>query len=463
MRNLKHLFVASVLSVCALLTAQEATAQNFPLQLARPYPYAPLGFSPIEAVPLRPIRLTFDTNIPPLGSAIINPLNQLRPVFGIVGDEARQVEAAFNMARQQTVLCLQYLSANRSNILAGRDPIYNSIFGDFYDPASQATFRHIVNLTHYNRVLHTFSTMNDIMNRPTTFNSGLFHSSPELFGTIFGYDHGQRHWGNSNSDSADMLAASEILNPGTFETPLRWDEDNAAQNLASTATTPLAAYADFTDHAFFVQRMDVLMRPSAPNTIFLGAVFFGQFERANTSPPGSTPGTSGFLRSDLLNPTFYSNNSATNPNIPDHARNGDLSLHVTADGSAIVYAPGAFNSGELPSGGITGVNTDAFQPSRMRQDQLLMAAFSEFTTNLNDPRGGAFWGLYDLVHNLLDPSADMFIKALDAESFGKFAEALNNIGITDPRQFPPRGKNGRSGPVTQSSTVDPFLPIIPSS
>lgn len=444
------------------------------------FPYNPPP-TPQVAFPLTQANLSFDN--------VLNPQNSFGAIFPgstVLSPLAQQFSAAFDQARQETALCIQYLVVNRDNILHGRDATYNSIFGNFYDPASESTFLHTINLSHYDRVLSTLQTMQNLMTHPTQVNVGLpfqqtmtsisgtnnttvmvppntlqprsqllpgvpqlpgaagaatantkRSNNPATWGTIFGLDYGLRHWGYSNSDSIanfDQAVPGGVLvnvggNIATQPPPgpsLRWDADTTPYTSPSIDPTllnrlvgtplPYSYHPNGDFSAFFNEKLDIAMRPDIPgapqqttNTLWLGAVFFGQEERTS-APPSQT--------------------STTPP-------------------TAI------FNSGS----GNTGLNAADFKPASMQQYQMIMAAFSEFTASLNDPRGGAYAGVFDIVHSQ-DPNEDMFVKAIDSSSFAKFADALNKEGLKDLRDFPPVGKQGHAGFVSDAD-LDPFTPIVP--
>src|SRR5262249_25144438 len=125
-----------------------------------PFPFQQPAASDIPAA-LTQSNLTFDD--------VLNPQNTFNTIFPgttVLSPLSLEFSQAFDKAREETALCIQYLTINRDNILHGRDPLYNSIFGNFYDPASEGTYLHTINLSHYDRVLSTFQTMQNLMTHP---------------------------------------------------------------------------------------------------------------------------------------------------------------------------------------------------------------------------------------------------------------------------------------------------------
>ncbi len=405
-------------------------------------------------------NLSFSTGIGGL-----NPVGN--PVFpDLISGDALEVVDAHNWARQQTLLCLMYLRANKEAILAGTDPLYNSVFGGYYDRSNPFANTYTIDESHYNQVVSTFSTMRFLMEQPTQYNYGT--AGATNYGTVFGYDRGLRQWGYSTSASRDHY--DDIFranNAAPAFPPRRWDADNAPFRGSGANDTLAQRIANGVDRPFFFEKLDIYGNADDANTQNLGNIFF------------YNPNSSDFFRTigerKTLDPT-------TGMLLANPYANGDLEFNVDRFGRIQVDFNVAtigltdfnhFNSGEgfigldLDGDGFADLDANgnplfvafdsrpanAFNEPSFRQFQMIMMSFSEFTTTLGDPRGGAFVGISGIL-NVLDPTgkASLFGNSLEAKNFALFSEILNAAGIVDPRVFPPAGKNGKS-----------FNPAIPSS
>lgn len=399
-----------------------------------------------------------------IGSGGINPIGN--PVFpGMVSSDALEVIDAHNWARQQTLLCLMYLRANKEAIMAGNDPLYNSVFGSYYDRNNPFASTYTIDESHYNQVVSTFSTMRFLMEQPTNYNYGT--SGATTYGSVFGYDRGLRQWGYSTSASRDHY--DDIFranNAAPAFPPRRWDNDNAPFRGNGANDTLPQRFANRVDRPFFFEKLDIYGNEDDANTQNLGNIFF------------YNPSSTDFFRTigerKTIDPT-------TGQLVADEYQNGDVEFsidrfgRITVDFNFVgIDGPGfnrynsnvGFNSFDFDGDGIPDTDANgnpilftdtrpasAFSEPSFRQFQMIMMSFSEFTTTLGDPRGGAFVGVSGLLR-VLDPTgrASIFGESLEARNFAIFADVLNSRGIIDPRVFPPAGKNGQS-----------FNPAIPSS
>lgn len=422
--------------------------------------------------------LTFSTGIGGL-SPITNP------VFpDLLSEDALEVLDAHNWARQQTLLCLMYLRARKAEILAGRDEFYNQAFGRYYDRNNQFYGSYTVDETHFNQVLNTFSTMRSLLEGNCFYSYGA--GGQTGYGSIFGYDRGLRQWGYSTSSSRDHLddiirvyAANGNTTAPVFP-PRRWDADDSLERVDAATDTFAQRNANRVDRAFFNEKLDIYGSANIADAQALGnsaSQFLGNlfFYNPGSSDPDRVRGERTTLDAfgNLVNDPF---------------QNGELEFSFTQTGrlyqdynlgslgSALLFdgTAGRFNSNEpfdmfdidgdgvldldgtsnLPLLDFTRYPAGAFNAPRFRQFQMIMMSFAEFTTVLGDRRGGAFVGASGALR-LLDPSGralTVFGGSLEARSYAMFTEMLNGFGVTDPRRFPPAGKNVRA-----------FNPAIPSS
>jgi hypothetical protein len=420
------------------------------------------GPNPAFGVPsagLSAAQLTFST-----GAGGLNPIGN--PVFpDLISGDSLEIVDAHNWARQQTLLCLMYLRANREAILAGTDPLYNSTFGAYYDRTNQFVGTYTIDESHYNQVVSTFSTMRFLLEQPTFYDYGT--SNATGFGTVFGYDRGLRQWGYSTSASRDHYDDIFLTNnQAPAFPPRRWDNDDAPFRFNGQNDTLPQRIANSVDRPFFFEKLDIYGNADDPNTQNLGGIFFYN--------PNSTDRQRTLGERQTIDPT-------TGQLLDSPYANGDLEFNVDRFGR--IFADfnfvgidgetfSRYNSGEaflvsdldgdgfpdLDANGnpILVFNTEpasSFAPPSLRQFQMIMMSFSEFTTVLGDSRGGAFVGLSGVLR-VLDPTgrASLFGEALESRNFAAFSDLLNARGIVDPRVFPPAGKNGQS-----------FNPAIPSS
>jgi hypothetical protein len=422
--------------------------------------------------------LTFSTGIGGL-SPITNP------VFpDLLSEDALEVLDAHNWARQQTLLCLMYLRARKTEILAGQDAFYNQAFGRFYDRSNPFAGSYTVDESHFNQVLNTFSTMRNLLEGPCFYSYGA--AGQTGYGSIFGYDRGLRQWGYSTSSSRDHLddiirayAANGNTTAPVFP-PRRWDADDALERVDAPTDSFAQSIANRVDRAFFNEKLDIYGAANIADTQALGnsaSQFLGNlfFYNPNSSDPDRVRGERVTLdaQGNVVGDPFQNGDiefsfTQTGRLYQDYNL-GSLGTALGFDGSA-----GRFNSNQpftmadidgdgvldiegttnLPLLSFTRYPSSAFNAPRMRQFQMIMMSFAEFTTVLGDRRGGAFAGASGALR-LLDPSGralSVFGGSLDARSYALFTEMINGFGVTDPRRFPPAGKNVRA-----------FNPAIPSS
>src|SRR5262249_25707127 len=78
---------------------------------------------------------TLNLNLP---DSSLNPLNSfvVPPTASV---QTQNILNAVQLAQQQVQAALLYLADHQSQILAGRDKFYNSVFGDFYVPNNRFT------------------------------------------------------------------------------------------------------------------------------------------------------------------------------------------------------------------------------------------------------------------------------------------------------------------------------------
>lgn len=367
----------------------------------------------VPRLTLRKSVLTFDQNIQP----IFFPNSVIAP-----SAQALQITADHTLARQQTILAMEYITMNRNRIQAGQDPFYNQVFGGFYDRSNPFFGTYNVDSSHLTQVAQTYRTALGFMELPTSYNIGggatlaaIDNSNP-----IFFFDFGLRHWGFSNSDSRAMMNANS---PGAFGAgfgvggSLRWDADNG-QPVGGAAANALIAFANSIDGAFQRERLDIYGVSNNPNIQFVGDVFLNGIARYG-----------GDLKDVLVSIDF-------DPN-------GTGAFRFT-------ISPPPWNSGS----NVPFQDPNDFSPARLQRWQYIVSSFTEFTTNQSDPRGGAFWGVRDII-NILDPSgrSQLFTNSMDAENFSRFIELLNANGFTDPRALPPLGKNGGFSPLVPTTNT----------
>lgn len=368
----------------------------------------------VPRLTLRNSVLTFDQTIQP----IFFPNSTIAP-----SATALMIKSEHNLARQQTILAISYITMNRNRIQAGQDPFYNQIFGGFYDRSNPHFGTYNVDASHLNQVAQTYRTALGFMELPTFYGIGggatlaqIDNSSP-----IFFFDFGQRHWGFSNSDSRAMMNANS---PGAFGAGfnqglnLRWDADNGQPTTVGSGINALVAFANSIDGAFQRERLDIYGVSNNPNIQFIGDVFLNGIARYG-----------GDLKDVLVSFNFDPNGT------------GQFQFTIN---------PPKWNSGS----NVPFQDPNDFSPARLQRWQYIVSSFTEFTTNQFDPRGGAFWGVKDIV-NFLDPSgrSQLFTNSMDAENFSRFIELLNANGFTDPRVLPPIGKNGGFSPLVPTNTT----------
>lgn len=439
------------------------------------------GPNPLYNVPqlsLSRPRLTFSTGIGGL-SPITNPVYP-----DLLSEDALEVLDAHNWARQQTLLCLMYLKARKAAILAGQDEFYNQAFGRFYDRSNPFANSYTIDEAHYNQVMNTFSTMQRLLEGDCFYSYG--SGGQTGYGSIFGYDRGLRQWGYSTSSSRDHM--DDIIQaynaqgnaPAPVFPPRRWDADDSLERVDVAADTFAQRIANRVDRAFFNEKMDIYGSANIADSQALGnsaSQFLGNlfFYNPDSSDPDRVRGERKTL-------------DAFGNLVGDPFQNGDIEFSFTQTGriyqdynlgslaSALLFdgTAGRFNSNQpfqmfdLDGDGVLDLDgsstrplldfvrypAGAFNSPRFRQFQMIMMSFAEFTTVLGDRRGGAFVGASGALR-LLDPSGRammVFGGSLEARSYALFTEFLNGFGVTDPRRFPPAGKNVRA-----------FNPAIPSS
>ena len=445
--------------------------------------------------PLPAGTLLFDSTIQPLGQ------------FNIPSTQSLQITQDHNLARQQVALALAYLSVNRQTILAGNDQVYNTIFGGFYD-RSNPNYQngYVADDSNYQHVIRTFGQIRLQLEQQTTYNSGLTNPATTdgniaaMDATAFQFqnlDRGMRQWGMSNSDSLAVYDAffpqqignirnlpapvdpnlafptGPVGNVGVGQQPLvAWDRDTVGasnisaqtlysitpptvndfiqpslpasfqikftQSVTTSASTPPVTtftasplsvlehsnrvYASSVDNAFFHQKLDIFANPDTPNDITLGDVFFKNTK--SVTNPGDPIERAGNIADGLLinNPQSQQTagwNSTKDPKqVPGYTDPGAP--------QADFNVPGAFKVPDL------------------QRYQMIISSMSEFSTSPLDIRGGAFFGISELVRALDGGNSvsSMIAGAYDAGNFAKFVEALSPGGSLDPRNFPPVGKNG---------------------
>jgi hypothetical protein len=326
------------------------------------------------------------------------PLNfdlTINPTAGVMSSQATSVSAAYQRARESTLLGLYYLRSSQSNIVAGRDTIYNDVFGAYYDK-NNVHFKqgvYLIDNTHYLQVHNTFATIRTLLDSPATFGLGAQFNPASLTTVdgattaVFGATRGWRQWGFSNTGNSGTSAAG--VSPGTT-TQLRWIDDNDPSF----------------GRAFFNEKLDAYRLPvgAAVSTnnqqVFLGNVFFSELERPSDHYGRDTPPPPGTLRKTELS-----------------------------------------------------------------RDQMLIAAFSEFSTTFTNPnipigppviitRGGAFFGLRELERFSQPDGSPNFYDAYDARNFGRFVKRLAEIGLDDVRKLPPLNKNAQFRPI---------IPVAPAA
>ena len=477
-RLLRH-FVLSLTGLALLAMPSRADAQ---------YAYAGPKNASVPQIKLKPI--TFTLNLNPLAN----------PVYpDMITQDGFWTQTAHNWARQETLLALAYLRANKEQIMAGNDPIYNAVFGAYYDKTNPFYSTYTADKSHFNQVLSTYSTMHNFLEQPTTYSNGA--PANTSFGTAFGYDHGLRHWGYSTSTSRQNFdtiygtANSQwglTGNPAiTFYDPnrpitvaglLRWDQDNNIQTSDATSDTTAMRFANRTFLPFYYEKMDIVGTPDSPNTQYLGNLFFydpssSDFsrtlgERRTDGDPlgngnqfyngdlefvldstqifiGGVNYTQLLAGSDLYNIEGFDPESYNrfNSGMPFFTFPFGPNGYAT---ETAPYDPAVYNPFQL---GFNRYDSRAFSAPQMRAYQMIMMSFAEFSTTVGDSRGGAFVGLSGLMR-LLDPTgrASIFGESMEARNFANFVELLNSAGISDPRQFPPANKNARQ-----------FNPALPSS
>ncbi len=377
------------------------------------------------------LNLSFDNNINIFGS----------PKFQDFVLEVQKIRSDQDMARQQVKLALQYLILNRDRIMAGLDPLYNQVFGGFYDRTNRFFGQYTVDSSHIDRVIRTFSQIDQSLNSDTFYGYGTGNTLTSISGPILGgFDRGSRQWGYSNSDS--LLKYDAYFNTGGPQ-PLRWDRDNnPASSLAATEPF-LRRYAASNGFAFFNQRLDIYGDVQNIQRQFIGGVFLS----SNTGDPS-------------LDGNAFPRNRYTDGglNMDPFANSGRLQPWNSGRFGGFGGGGGGFgNLFDLSDYNFNGRFTGNVDRS-LRRYQLMIGSFSEYATDLDDPRGGAYHGFNDLIQ-LLASSQDEADFALllgmsfDADSFAMFAEFLNGAGFNDPRKFPPRGKNGKFVPGVPMSTA----------
>lgn len=450
------------------------------------------GAPPQQIVNLPPVNLAFD--------AIINPLGQ----FGLTSAESRSIRADHDLARQEVALALAYLSANKQRIMSGNDSIYNSIFHGFYDTKNPNYAKgYIVDDSHYMRVLHTFGQIQKLLNQPTFYSSGLNRLNPgagldAIQPKFINLDRGLRQWGMSNSasqavyDAYNPVAYNNIVGQvgtiyptggsapgGTGSAPgglgsgqmVRWDRDTGSVQQDPPNTTYFLGN-------FFGQQVPDAIGPN-PNPQF--KTFIQLFTaNVNGNVPLATPldvyEHSNRLFSQTVNNAFYHDKldiygAAGNPNLvtlgdvffknTQANRDANAPIERIGDVTAALQTLNLkglqtlpWNSGNAP--GYTAPNVPLnpssffrasdWQVPELQRYQMIIASFAEFTSNPLDPRGGAFFGIDALV-KATDPGVtELIAGAFDAGAFGQFVQALNDGGFSDPRNFPPVGKNGSFQP-----------------
>jgi hypothetical protein len=487
--RLSNKVAAGFCAVMTLLaTLADVQAQVRPSRNSRTGPAAGLN---VPKLSLSTPTLTFGggfTGLNPLNNSVYPDLNS---------EDADQVAEAHNWARQQTLLCLMYLRANKEAILSGNDPMYNSVFGQYYDRTNPHFGTYVLDESHYNQVLNTFTTMQNLLESPTFYNFG--SGGNTTYGSVFGYDRGLRQWGYSTSSSRDNLdgivtpytdsvtfadgSVAANVNPGAAVfPPLRWDADDSAFRLDATGDSLSQRIANNVDRAFFNEKLDIygsadnadrVSLNDLPSQQFVGNLFFYD------------PDTTDFYRRmGERRSVDAAGNLIENP-----YQNGEIEFTVDRFGRILIndtlggrfsgfqlqQSAGRFNSNEdfqlfdddgdglldmdpandaLPLATFDRYPNNAFSAPQFRQFQMLMMSFAEFTTVLGDSRGGAFVGISGIL-SVLDPSGRagaVYGGSLDARAYAMFSDFLNGAGITDPRRFPPSGKN-----------VQAFTPAIPSS
>jgi hypothetical protein len=111
------LFVAALIVGLAAADVHAQGVNNMQQPQSGPQPV------PSPFLNLPPLQFTFDQTLHPNAGLPGAPLSP----------EALQIVRSHNFARQQVRLALFYLLANEQNILSGRDELFNTHFGRFYD------------------------------------------------------------------------------------------------------------------------------------------------------------------------------------------------------------------------------------------------------------------------------------------------------------------------------------------
>lgn len=174
--------------------------------------------------------------------------------------------------------------------------------------------------------------------------------------------------------------------------------------------------------AFFHQKLDIFGAWNNPNIITLGDVFFNntQANRAANAP---------IERKGDITAALVDKNVTGLQTLPWNSG----------------FVPG-YTTPNVPLNSANFFRASDWQVPELQRYQMIIASFAEFTTNPLDPRGGAFFGIDALV-KATDPGVSQLIAgAFDAGAFGQFVQALNDGGFSDPRNFPPVGKNGSFQP-----------------
>lgn len=464
--------MSGVVAAVFLTAGGVADAQNI-----RTGPDAAYG---VPQLSLSRPNLTFTTGIGGL-----NPVGN--PVFpDLRSQDAQEVYDAHNWARQETLLCLMYLRARKNEILAGQDEFYNSLFGRFYDRSNPFSGTYTIDESHYNQVLNTFNTIRFLLESPTSYGYGT--GGQTSYGTIFGYDRGLRQWGYSTSSSRDHLddiIQAYTVNTGATSAPVfpprRWDADNTPWRQSANTDSIAQRIANLVDRAFFTEKLDIYGSADNANAVanggsssqFLGNVFFYNpdstdffrrlGERRSLGLDGELSGI------DWENGDLEFNVDRTGRILVDYNLGG-INGALFGDGTAGRFNSNQpFNMNDIDGDGVLDYDpfantrpyidfvrypTSAFNSPQLRQFQMIMMSTAEFTTTIGDRRGGAFAGVLGLLR-VLDPTGRasmLYGGSVDAKQYALFSEVLNRAGITDPRRFPPAGKNVRA-----------FNPAIPSS